>query len=45
MLKPRWFPINDPWPSWIAVLQTAFDGLFFDDQRLEDALDRLERLP
>ncbi len=31
--------------SWMELLQRAFDGVFPSEQRLEEFLDRWERLP
>jgi len=32
-------------PVWVEVLQFALDGLIPSDERLEDFLDRYERMP
>lgn len=35
----------EPKPCWKELLQNALDGIYPNDPRLEDMLDRFERMP
>ncbi|GFE66228.1 hypothetical protein [Litoreibacter roseus] len=41
------FPADpkDPEPSWIEILQNAFDGVSAPDQTIEEVFDHFERMP